>query len=128
MNMIAKEKQAEIIYKACKKAGLDAHIKWIMTRKDAVTMAEQIAYRFRTARLRDKSLPVKNSFVFCDTLDMSFFFDAKNRACFSFSGYTYSGSDDICQNRLLKAFTKAENIVDYMQELMNEELANAGLL
>ena len=99
-----------------------------MTRKDAVTMAEQIAYRFRTARLRDKSLPVKNSFVFCDTLDMSFFFDAKNRACFSFSGYTYSGSDDICQNRLLKAFTKAENIVDYMQELMNEELANAGLL
>lgn len=126
--MITKEKQAEIIYKACKKAGLDTHIKWIITKKDVVTMAEQIAYRFRTAKLRDKSLPVKNSYVFCDTLDMSFFFDVNNRAYFSFSGYTYSGSKDIEKKSLLKAFEKAESIVDYMQELMDIKLAKEGKL
>lgn len=64
------QKQAELIATACRKAGLDGHIKWIEKKAHAQTWAERIAERFRGGR----QLPVKNSYMYCDTLDMSFFY------------------------------------------------------
>ena len=65
------ERQAELISKACKEAGLDSHIRLIERRKEAQTWAEKIAVQFMQA---GQQLPVKNSYMFCDTLDMCFFY------------------------------------------------------
>ena len=69
------EKQAELIAIACKESGLDGHIKWIDRSSDAHTWAERIA---NGIRLRNgKRLPVKNSYMYCDTLDMCFFYSLR---------------------------------------------------
>ena len=124
--MVAKEKQAIIIHNACKKAGVDSHVKWIFRKNDARTMAEQIANQFKDVNAKDKSFPVKNSYMYCDALDLCFFFNKRNKACFSFSGFSFSGSDDLRKKRLVEAFKKAELIVDYMQEMMDDELLKEG--
>lgn len=73
---MTKQRQAELISAACKETGLDGHIRWIETQKQADTWAEKIAMRFKD---KGSSLPVKNSFMYCDTLDMCFF--TTRRAC-----------------------------------------------
>lgn len=67
---MTEQRQAELIAAACKEAGLDGHIRWIESKKQADTWAEKIAMRFKGSN----SLPVKNSYMYCDTLDMRFFF------------------------------------------------------
>lgn len=66
---MTEKQQAELIATACKEVGLDGHIKWIEKKAHAQTWAERIAERFRNGR----ELPVKNSYMYCDTLDMFFF-------------------------------------------------------
>ena len=62
---MTEQQQAELIATACKEAGLDSHIRWIDTKKQADTWAEKIAVRFKGGG----SFPVKNSYMYCDTLD-----------------------------------------------------------
>ena len=60
------KQQARAIAKACNEAGLDSHITWHNCAADAHTWAERISVRFRDGR---QPRPVKNSYMFCDTLD-----------------------------------------------------------
>lgn len=113
---LSEEKQAEIIAWACRINGLDGHIKWIKRNLDCNTWAEKIADRFRK-----KEFPVKNSFMFCETLDMCFFFEPKSGlACMTYAGYAYAGSNDIKEN-LKIAFSKADHILTMMQERAKRE-------
>ena len=51
---MTEQRQAELIAAACKEAGLDGHIRWIESKKQADTWAEKIAMRFKGSN----SLPV----------------------------------------------------------------------
>ena len=49
-NIISAERQAELIAQACKRVGLDGHIRWIEQKKDAATWSERIAMMFKIGR------------------------------------------------------------------------------
>ncbi|MBS6510606.1 MAG: hypothetical protein KH334_02800 [Clostridiales bacterium] len=107
------ERQAELIATACKEAGLDGHIKWIKRAKDAQTWAERIAERFRNSR----QLPVKNSYMYCDKLDMCFFYGETGTPHMAYAGYVTASSPDITEGKLLEAFRRARQILSTMKEL-----------
>ena len=65
------EEQAEIIAKACGQAGIGSDIRWIENKKQADTWAERIA----TDCQFEKPIPVKSSYMYCNSLDMCFFYD-----------------------------------------------------
>lgn len=87
------EKQAKLIAIACKESGLDGHIKWIERSSDAHTYAERIANGIRLGNV--KRLPVKNSYMYCDTLN----------------------SKDIMEDKLVKAFQTSKQVLSRMKEL-----------
>lgn len=113
---MTRERQAELIAAACKEAGLDAHIKWIERKKDALTRAEQIAACFKG----EAPLPVKNSYMFCETLDMCFFYTQTGEPQFSFSGYARLNRPDITEGKLIEAFRKADAVLQAMKRLAEE--------
>lgn len=117
VKIISIERQAELISEACKKAGLDGHIRWIERKKDAYTWAEKIAMGFKGK----ETMPVKNSYMMCDALDMCFFFDEAGRANMAYAGCTSVDQPDIFEGKLLQAFEKADQILKIMQNLMREE-------
>lgn len=108
------EREAEIIAAACKEHGLDTHIKWITKKSEAYTRAEQIATQFSGG----KRQPVKNSYMYCDTMDACFFFAGGNPA-FSFSGYVTQGVGDLENGRLIEAMQTAKKVLDTMRRLKN---------
>lgn len=111
------ERQAELISKACKEAGLDSHIRQIERRKDAQTWAEKIAVQFMQA---GQQLPVKNSYMFCDTLDMCFFYGPGDTPQVAYAGYTTAGSPDTTEGKLVEAFRKADTVLRLMKKLAEE--------
>ena len=93
---MTERQQAEFISAACREAGLDGHIEWIEGRKQAHTWAERIAVRFKG----NGRLPVKNSYMYCDTLD-------------------------ITEGKLVKAFQTADTVLRIMKRLAEEALENS---
>lgn len=109
-------KQAEIIAKACREYELDGSITWFTKNLKPRTHAEKIA-----AECFDKKeFPAKTSFLFCDELDMCFFFSANGTARVAFSGTSPAGSADITKNFIM-AFRTAEKVLERMQELADIE-------
>lgn len=110
------KRQAELIATACKEAGLDGHIKWIEKKAHAQTWAERIAERFRNGR----ELPVKNSYMYCDTLDMCFFYNEAGTPYMTYAGYVTADSKDILDGTILEAFRRARQVLSTMKELAEE--------
>lgn len=113
---MTKERQAELIAAACKEAGLDGHIRWIEGRKQANTWAEKIAVRFKG----NGPLPVKNSYMYCDTLDMCFFYDKQGTPFMTYAGYVAADSKDITEGTLIETFRRARQVLNTMRELAKE--------
>lgn len=90
-----------------KKAGMEELVIY------AQTWAERIAERFRGGR----QLPVKNSYMYCDTLDMSFFFGETGTPYMTYAGYVTADSKDITEEKLVEAFRKAGLVLEAMKEL-----------
>ena len=111
------KRQAELIAKACKEAGLDTHIRWIESRKEAQTWAEKIAVQFMRA---GQQLPVKNSYMYCDTLDMCFFYTPQGIPQVAYAGIAAADSADLTAAKLLDAFHKANAITQRMKKLAEE--------
>lgn len=111
------ERQAELISTACKEAGLDSHIRRIERRKEAQTWAEKIAVQFMQA---GQQFPVKNSYMFCDTLDMCFFYGPGDTPQVAYAGYTTAGSPDTTEGKLVEAFRKADTVLRLMKKLAEE--------
>ena len=103
------ERQAEIIKEACRAVGIDSHIKRLELKKEAYTWAERIAAQHKES---GQTMPVKNSYMYCDTLDMCFFFMGRTPAV-SYAGYTTAGSKDITGG-ISEAFKKADAVLRYM--------------
>lgn len=114
--MISEQLQQELIGKACKEVGLDGHCRLIEQRQDAYTWAENIAERFRNYR----NMPIKNSYMYCDTLDMCFFYTDNGKAAVAYAGYAFSTSADIMGGKIIKAFQLAEQLLNAMDRLIDE--------
>lgn len=117
---MTREQQAENIHKACIEAGLDGHVKWIERRTQANTWAEKIAVRFKG----NGPLPVKKSYMYCDTLDMCFFYGPEGIPYMTYSGYATVNSKDITDGTLMEAFRKARQVLGTMRELAEEQEEN----
>lgn len=113
------KQQARAITKACIEAGLESHIKWHKCAADAQTWAEKISNRFRDGR---QPRPVKNSYMYCDTLDMCFFYGGPKGDVpyMTYAGYVTAGSPDITEGKLVKAFQTAEAVLRTMKRLAEE--------
>ena len=118
-----RENEAELISKACKEAGLDSHIRQIERRKDAQTLAEKIAVQFMQA---GQQLPVKNSYMFCDTLDMCFFYGPGDTPKLAYAGHAGADERDITEGKLAEAFRKADAVLRAMNRLAGEEAEPDG--
>lgn len=112
------DKQAELIHKAFREYGLDGHVKWIETRKDIQTWAEKIAERFR----QNRNIPVKNSYMYCDQLDMCFFYTAWDLPVVTYAGFAGVNDKDITEGQLEQAFRKAREVLEAMRRLAAEEV------
>ena len=117
MGMTA-DKQAELIQKACRECGLDGHVKWIERKQDVQSWAEKIAERFRHKR----NMPIKNSYMYCDQLDMCFFYTEWDLPVVTYAGYTGVNDTDITQGKLEQAFRKAREVLEAMRRLATEEV------
>lgn len=86
---------------------------------DAHTWAEKISVRFRDGR---QPRPVKNSYMFCDTLDMCFFYGGPQHDIpyMTYAGYVTAGSPDITEDKLVEAFNKAGAVLRIMKRLAEE--------
>lgn len=114
------KKQAQIIEKACVKAGLECHISWHNCKADAHTWAERISALFFEGR---QPRPVKNSYMYCDTLDMCFFFGGPTGDIpfMTYAGYVTAKSPDITEGKLEKAFQAANVVLQAMSRMAKEE-------
>lgn len=117
MGMTA-DKQAELIHNACRECGLDGHVKWIEGKQDVQSWAEKIAERFRNKR----NMPIKNSYMHCDQLDMCFFYTEWDLPVVTYAGYAGVNDTDITQGKLGQAFRKAREVLEAMRRLATEEV------
>lgn len=74
--------QAKALEVAAKKCGLDCHISFIEKKSQLYTWADRIAGRFFR-----KMMPVKRSYLYCDSLDIDFFFLEDGTAVYTYAGY-----------------------------------------
>ena len=111
---LKQKKQAEHIETACREAGLGGHVmNFGKNHFKASTEAQKIMMeQFASGKV----VPAKTSFMYCDELDMCFFYSANGKACSSYSGITKAGSDDI-EHKIIQAFKSAKAVLDRMQEL-----------
>lgn len=107
-------KQAENIQLACLENDLGGSITWFSAKRKPHTEAEKIASKHKSK----PNFPSKVSFMYCDELDMCFFYDTSGNACVTYSGIARAGSGDIREG-LVKAFQIAEKVLDRMQELVD---------
>lgn len=111
------DQQKDIIERACKLANIGAYTTEIKAEADAHTWAERIAAQYKDKRL---PMPIKNSFMYCDTLDMCFFFLRGETPAVAYAGYTTAISSD-ATGGLVNAFAKANEVLRYMREFQAQE-------
>lgn len=111
---LKQKKQAEHIETACREAGLGGHV--ICFGKDGYKTHTEAQKIMMKQFAPGKAVPAKTSFMYCDELDMCFFYSANGKACCSYSGITKAGSDDI-EHNIIQAFKSAKAVLDRMQEL-----------
>ena len=92
--------KTNILEQACKECGLDRHIKVLELKCHATTLPEKRANEHRKMHTK---MPIKSTFMYCDGLDMIFFFDKQNRACVSFYGWARNDSRDLKEKKLQEA-------------------------
>ena len=115
---LKREKQTEHIETACREAGIGAHVmNFGKGHFEAHTEAQKIMMeQFASGKV----VPAKISFMYCDELDMCFFYAANGKACCSYSGIAKAGSDDV-EHNIPMAFKTAKTILDRMQELSDKD-------
>lgn len=112
--------RTSLLEKAMKQCELDSHIKNMEFKRDAGTWAERIATRF----YGKAGFPVKNSYMFCDSLDMCFFYDKDMVPTVTYAGYTQFLSKDTIT--LPQAFEKAKDVLNAMWHVMKDYEKETG--
>lgn len=83
------DEKSAALHDAARLCGFDGHVNVITYKNECFTHAEQIAETHMA-----RPFPVKNSYLYCGTLDTCFYYDKENNACCSFSGLVRYGSGD----------------------------------
>lgn len=112
MNTLTIDQEREALYKAARSVNLDAHIQTMDRKGDAYTCAEKLmlsSYR--------KGMPYKTSYLYCDTLDVCFYFDHDGYACVTMSARWRNGAKDLGKP-IKEAF-------DYIQKMLDAMTAEA---
>ena len=114
---IDNEKQVNALTKASKRCKLSAHIDFAYKKSDCSnTWAEKIMQRWYR-----KLMPYKSSYMFCDTMDLCFFFGKDNRPMYTYAGYA-DLERDATEERIIKAFKTANLMLKYMKEEIESEV------
>lgn len=109
------KKQTEYMKAACQEAGIGGHVVLFAGDIKPTTEVQKMAAEI----VGKKKFLAKISFMFCDELDMCFFYDRTGAARMTYSGATKAGSEDIRHN-LVMAFKTADKVLEKMQELSME--------
>lgn len=104
--------QAEKIKQACKDCGISTGLTWYSIEQEPTTPAAILAKAFAGK----SEFPTKTSFMYCDELDMCFFYSHDGKARLTYSGTATAGSSDI-NGGIVNAFISASKILDRMQQL-----------
>lgn len=72
-------------------------------------------------KLTGQQLPVKNSYMFCDTLDMCFFYGPGDTPKVAYAGHAGADERDITEGKLVEAFRKADTVLRAMKRFAGEE-------
>ncbi len=111
------EKQVNALTKSAKRCGLDSHITFADKKSDCdCTWANKIMKRWYR-----KLIPFKNSYMHCESMDMCFFFDEYNEPMYTYAGYAEL-SRDAKEEKIVKAFRKANLMLQYMKDEMESEV------
>jgi len=106
------DKQMYAMDKALHELNLDAHIYQVPYKKDLSTYADKlIGIQF------ERLIPIHRSFMYCNSLDMDFFFSKDNIAMYSYSGRCFTKEEG---EKLIKAFEKANKVIDLMNKYIKE--------
>lgn len=97
---------------ACEHLGMDSHIVVIKSKKDCITDADKKAYS-----VIGKPFAVKRSYLNCNLLDTTFFYNNKGKATYTYCGY---GDPYDSKDKLLAAFETADNLRQTMDEVLQE--------
>lgn len=116
------QQQADLLSKVCERVGLDSSIRLIKSKREVNTWAEQIAVRLKGS----SPMSVKSSYLYCDTLDATFFYDDYDTPVVAYAGYATVNSKDLSEGKLINAFNKAKEVLDVMEELVKEERVGTG--
>lgn len=109
------EQQTQAMEQAFKQYNLDCHIVYKERKSEFHTWAEQIAKRFFR-----KGMPIKNSYMYCNALDMCFFFLKDGTAIYTYAGY--ADQWDGTEEKIVNAF----RIANKVRTAMEEALAKMG--
>ena len=104
------EQQEIAIEKACDVCQLGSHIFNPSLKSNLSTWADRIMGRWYR-----KLMPIKQTFMYCNTLDMNFFFTEDGRAMFTYAGYCDNGCE--CDS-LVNAFKIANEMIKEMQKVI----------
>lgn len=106
--------QKEIIEESAKELGLDEHIRYMERKYDLHTGANKLmGMHF------EKHKPYKDSYLWCDKLDVSFFFDDRNKASVAMSGIWRSDCTDLTEGKVANALIKMQKMCALMDEKMD---------
>lgn len=120
MNTLTIDQERKAIYAAARRVGLDAHIQTMDKKSEAHTCAEKLmlaSYR--------KGMPYKASYLYCDMLDVCFYFDHDGRACVSMSARWCRGAKDLGKP-IKDAFVYIQRMLDAMTVEAEQWLRGCG--
>ena len=104
--------QYQALEQACEHLGMDSHIVVIKSKKDCITDADKKAYS-----IIGKPFAVKRSYLNCNSLDATFFYNNEGIASYTYCGY---GDPYDSKDKLLAAFETADNLRQTMDEVLQE--------
>lgn len=114
-----KDLQYQALEQACKQLGMDSHITIIQSVKDCRTDADKKAYS-----IIGKPFAVKRSYLNCNSLDATFFYNNEGEATYTYCGY---GDPYDSKDKLLAAFETADNLRRTMDEVLQELVKSKAL-
>lgn len=105
------EQFAKALEISAKQCGLYAHICYLEKKSDMSTWADRIIGSFFR-----KGMPIKKSYMRCNTLDMTFFYLADGEAVYTYSGY--ADKRDATEEQIVNAFRKANEMRVAMEQAL----------
>lgn len=111
--LYTEEEFAKALELAAKRCNLDSHISYLEKKSNMSTWADRIIGRFFR-----KGMPVKKSFLYCNTLDADFFYLPNGEAIYTYSGY--ADKRDANEEYIVKAFRRANEMRSVMEETLRE--------